>query len=439
VAKATATPPDFAGVAILTVAGAAVGNSRTICLKPGSWYESALLFTAAVGDPASGKTPALDMVARDYEQLQHKILAAYDQEVKFYQQQEKQREQIARDNKVLPKGEKKEVPPPGTEPPAPKRFLTTEATSEALHLLLKQNPRGLLMYVDELVGWVRSHGQYKGGRGNDRQLWLSTWSLKPLAVDRKAQGGTVISVPRPFVAVLGGLQSEMLNELEDRSRRNDGFIHRVLFVSPQPKPDTTWTEETVSAKSRDAWKNALLALRQLSLPADGGDDDAGALPLSTEAKELWVGFYNGLKAEQRSPELPPTLIGPYGKLISYCARFALILSQLRLVTGDAADGNVIDAESMRRAVQLVDYFKSHLRAVYSRLERTPEDDLAMRALVWIRRHGNHCTLRKLQRAGIPGIVKASVAEEVLRNLADSGCGKIVEHGKHVLTFEFDPR
>ena len=439
VAKATATPPDFAGVALLTVAGAAVGNSRTICLKPGSWYESALLFTAAVGDPASGKTPAMDMVTRPYEQLQHKILAAHDQEVKHYQQYEKQREQIAKDNKNLPRGEKKKpLPQPATEPPDPERFLTTEATSEALHLRLKQNPRGLLMYADELVSWVRSHGQYKGGRGNDRQLFLSTWSLKPLAVDRKSQGGTVISVPRPFLAVLGGLQPEMLNELEDHRRRADGFIHRVLFVLPPPVSDTKWTEDTVSAKSREAWRNALLALRQLPLPADG-DDDAGALALSPEAKELWVAWYNAFKAEQRSPELPPTLIGPYGKLISYCARFALILSQLRLVTGEAADGNVIDAESMRRAVQLVDYFTSHLHAVYSRLELTPEDNLAMRALVWIRRHGKRCTPRELQRAGIPGIAKATVAEEVLRNLADSGYGRIEEHDKHSFTFVFEPR
>src|SRR5262249_61259499 len=108
-------------------------------------------------------------------------------------------------------------------------------------------PRGLLTYVDELVGFVRSHGQYKGGRGNDRQLWLSVWSKKGLAVDRKSQGGTVISVPRPFAAGLGGLQPDMLNELEDRSRRHDGFIHRVLFVLPPPVPEMKWTNDTVSA------------------------------------------------------------------------------------------------------------------------------------------------------------------------------------------------
>ena len=49
---------------------------------------------------------------------------------------------------------------------------------EATLWVLEDNPRGLLMVQDEGVAWVRSMGQYKGGRGNDRQFWLSAWSGK---------------------------------------------------------------------------------------------------------------------------------------------------------------------------------------------------------------------------------------------------------------------
>lgn len=55
VARATGTPPDYAALAILVVAGAAIGNSRALCIKANTWYEAARFYAVMVGDPASGK------------------------------------------------------------------------------------------------------------------------------------------------------------------------------------------------------------------------------------------------------------------------------------------------------------------------------------------------------------------------------------------------
>jgi hypothetical protein len=442
VASATSTPPDYAGVGMLAVAGAAIGNARRLCLKAGSWYEPPLLFAAAVGDPSSGKTPALDLVVKPFEEMQHELLQRHEKEVSDRRAAERLREQAEQENKALAKGEKKPLPELPPEPAPPARLVTSEATSEALHLLLKQNPRGLLMNVDELVGWTRGLGQYKGGRGNDRQLWLSVWSAKALTVDRRANGGSVISVPRPHLSVLGGLTPEMIGELEDRRRRNDGFLARILFTMPSPVPDVKWTDETLSEEARRDWRQTLAALRALEIPPEEGAEQ-GAISLSAGAKAAWVEWFNALKAEQRSPDLPPCLIGPWGKLISYCGRCALILFLLRVALGEAEESTGVDEPSLRHAIDLTGYFKSHARAVYSRLELSPEDGLAMRAVEWLRRHGSRCTPRELQRAGVPGIRKASVAQEVLKNLADWGYGHLEGStgGKagSAFTFVFAPR
>jgi hypothetical protein len=65
------------------------------------------------------------------------------------------------------------------------QLYTTDATLEALIQLLHQNPRGLLFVRDELTAWVLGMNQYRGGRGADRQQWLSLWNGADLIVHRK--------------------------------------------------------------------------------------------------------------------------------------------------------------------------------------------------------------------------------------------------------------
>jgi hypothetical protein len=206
-----------------------------------------------------------------------------------------------------------------------------------------------------------------------------------------------------------------------------------------PIPDTVWTEDTVGHTARQDWEQTLAVLRALKLDTES---NGGIVNLSPAAKQLWVSWYNRHKAEQRSPSLAPCLISPWGKLISYCARFALVLFLLRVAQGDVEEAGGIDEPSMRGAIELIAYFKSHLRAVYARLELSPEDGLAMRALAWLREHGNRCTPRELQRAGLAGVHKASAAKKVLQNLADWGYGRIEEQATNSgrsFVFIFEPR
>jgi hypothetical protein len=79
------------------------------------------------------------------------------------------------------------APPPPRRPTA-ERVHVNDTTIEALIQILKENPRGVMLERDELVGWVKSMDQYKaGGKGAERQYWLSAWSNRPVSVDRKGQ------------------------------------------------------------------------------------------------------------------------------------------------------------------------------------------------------------------------------------------------------------
>jgi hypothetical protein len=76
VAAATHGPPDYAAVPLLTVAGAAIGASRTLELKPG-WRERPCLYAAVIGPTGGEKTPALKRVVAPVYAEQSRRLANY--------------------------------------------------------------------------------------------------------------------------------------------------------------------------------------------------------------------------------------------------------------------------------------------------------------------------------------------------------------------------
>jgi Protein of unknown function (DUF3987)/Domain of unknown function (DUF3854) len=439
VARATSTPPDFAGVTMLVTAGAALGNSRALCLKSNVWYEAPLFYFAAVGHPSSGKTPAQDSVLKPYHGMQSTLIRSYQQALGEYETAKAEYEQALKENRSLPSDERVPLPPAPTKPPNPERFVAGEATVESLAPLLADNPRGLVMVQDEGVGWTKSMGQYKGGHGNDRQFWLANFSRKSHLVDRKSQGAMPINIPRPFVSVICGIQPEMLSELADHQGRNDGFLHRILFVLPTASSGADWTDHTVSDASRTTWVDTLTHLR--AFPMEELDDGPGhkAVHFSAEAKQAWIAWWDEHAAEIRSPELPAQLISPWGKLRTYAARLTIVLYYLWLVQGSGDEGHV-DVASVQRAIRLINYFKSHLRLVYGRLHMAPEDHRLFEVINWIRQHGGRCTARDLVRAR--QVSPTGTARKALTELVERGYGRLEPqaggNGRNVQWFILDP-
>jgi Protein of unknown function (DUF3987)/Domain of unknown function (DUF3854) len=440
VAAATGTPPDFAGVTMLVTAGAAIGCSRALCLKDGAWYEAPRFYAACVGDPASVKTPAMEQVIRPYQALQMALLQEYRAGKEEYGRAEADHERSLKEYKALNEDERGDPPVPPEEPAEPERFVTGDATVESLAVLLERNPRGLLMPQDEGAAWVRGMGQYKGGRGNDRQFWLSAWSGRGHLVDRKSQGAVAVSIPRPFINVPCGLPPDMLGELADHQGRNDGFLHRVLFAFPRAAAGTDWTDETVSLASRQTWETTLAGLRRLPMvELDDGLPGHRAVHLSAAARDAWVRWWDAHAAELRGEELPVGLIGPWGKLRSYAARLTLVLHYLWLVQGTGDEGDV-EAVSVERAAQMVGYFKSHLRLVYGRLGQTTEDNRLLEVLDWVRKSGGRCTARDLVRAR--KATPTDQAKRVLKELHERGYGRLDQeeaaNRRKVTVFVLDP-
>jgi hypothetical protein len=315
-------------------------------------------------------------------------------------------------------GKTVDVMPTKPEPPHFQQLFSTDATVEALGEVLAHNPRGTLFVRDELTGWARAMNQYKGGKGADRQTWLSFWNGATAVINRKSRKEPLV-LEHPFVGVTGCLPPDVLGELADERGREDGFIHRILFSSPSLAP-VVWTDDCLPQKTQDQYAAVLDALYKVH--GDESDRERPrVLPLTRKGKAAFVEWATSHYEELGAPDFAPTLRGPWAKMEGYCARLALVLHLARFVCQETKHTTVDDI-SVFGAAALIDYFKNHARLVYAQLQASPEEKRLDAARQWIARHGGEVTLRDLYRHKVAGCKTPTDAEHLLDLLVGHGYG-----------------
>jgi hypothetical protein len=255
---------------------------------------------------------------------------------------------------------------------------------------LVDNPRGVLCDPDEASGWVASFNEYKGKGGSDRQFWLSVWGSASVSVDRKG-GRESIYVPFPFVSVLGGLPPDMLASLRDDRGRNDGFLDRIVFSYPDSFPSQRWTEKEVSPEAESDWSEAVNRLFSQTMTIKDDRPLPHQVGFTPEGKTAWVEWFNRHAEEMEDPDFPDRHAGVWSKLRAHAARFALILSRLRLACdpcpSECSPGTLppVTAADVRGAVKLVDYFKSHLARINHQMTSGIGSADAKTLVAWLKR------------------------------------------------------
>lgn len=433
VAKALPCPVDFIGVPMLAVLGTAIGTTRELAVKQ-RWREGPRIYSAVVAEPGSKKSPALRFVMKPLYEEQQRFKEGYeeakkqdDHDLEDYEIREATWKKRLRQGGVP--GMKETPKPAKPIQPVMAQVFTTDTTLEALACLLQGNPRSLILVRDELTAWVLSQNQYRGGKGADRQSWLSFWNGAHAMVNRKTQHEPIM-LDNPLVCVTGGLPPEVLSDLADERGREDGFIHRILFGFPDRLP-IYWTDASVSEQAIDGYRQVCQNLMKLQ---GNSPTSPTVVSFTRNRKKAFIECANVLYGELADPNLLPNLRGPFAKLEGYGARMALILQLCRSVCGEA-NGDAVDQHSVLGAAALVHYFQSHARRVYAYLQSTPQDKQVMQALEWIEGQGGQVTARKLQNYHVAGVNTADEARGLLGRLAERGYGTVIEGAKHSTKFD----
>ena len=372
-------PEDFPGLSALIVAGAAIGRSASLLIKPG-YFASASLYGINVGNATSGKTPALTCIAGPLTEINANFLETYLQENEEFQQAHDAWERAPKSNK-----------PPRPIHPRLQTIVLNDCTAEIVKARLAENPRGLINVYDEGSAWIGSLNQYKSGKGTDRQFYLSALNGSPIRVDRMKDRDQPTSIRHPFLSIVGNMTPETLGDLREGEGRSDGFVERILFAFPEPTPRAQWSEEGVSPEAEDSWRLVIQRLRERPLVARDDKEFPHVVYFSPAAKRLWVDWFNANVAESRQPGYETSELSVDGKLENFTARLALILHLLMLATDpqSSSTGPIpeLSMEALAGAIVLWRYFRSHHRRARWRMNGGIENRDARSVVDWIKRHG----------------------------------------------------
>jgi Protein of unknown function (DUF3987) len=246
-------PPDFVAIPAMVALGAVIG--RKLAVRPQcktDWYEVPNLWGCIVGRPGALKSPAMDEALKPLHRLEAEAARDYEARVEFHRLQKEDAQKKAR--KGLKNGTADAASLIIEEPEEPKarRYVTNDATYEALGVILADNPNGTLAFRDELVSLLKTldREEHVAARG----FFLTAWNGKSgYTFDRIIRGRTHIEAA--CLSLLGSTQPGRLAEYMRRAisggAGDDGMVQRFsLLVWPDQSPHWANTDRYPASEPR---------------------------------------------------------------------------------------------------------------------------------------------------------------------------------------------
>ncbi|WP_299970198.1 YfjI family protein [uncultured Roseobacter sp.] len=399
-------PVDFVALALLSSASAIVGNTRWTVPWDG-WKEPPVIWGMLVGDPSSGKSPALDAVLDPIREIDNALGAQYQTE----RQEWSDKDEVAKlilskwkaDAKVaIQDGDTPRMKPAEADagaPPVRGRVRITDATTEKVGELLRDGWRGLLLSRDELSGWLGSMDRYSGG--GDRPFWLEAFGGRSYSVDRKNSPEPII-VDHLSVSILGGTQPDKLDSLLVRSD-DDGLLARFMVVFPEPAPMRRPAATLDTAK-------VLAAMERLRALEPAVDDQGNKRPFFLHLQEpAQVALHEfRLQCAAWEAEASGLMKSHVGKLPGLSVRVATVLALMDSVAVGEEPVTSISAAHMGRACHYVgEHLRRHAYRAYGAASQPQELRAASRVAEIIQREGlRQVSTRDIQRRGLVGLQSA---------------------------------
>ncbi len=223
------------------------------------------------------------------------------------------------------------------------RYALTDATVEKLGVILAGQPRGALVFRDELAGWLQGMTRYSGG-GSDRPFWLEADGGRGFSVERLCRDP--VHIDFLSVGVLGGIQPDRLKTLPFKSD-DDGLLARFLPVS-RPAPIKRPTAGADEAFLSTAFER-LLAL-QMPLTEEG-HPRPWFVPFAEDAAALFQDYRETVRGWETGAE--GLLLSYMGKLPGIAVRLSLILAFLDYAATGRDTPQAITLDAVARAAHFV--------------------------------------------------------------------------------------
>jgi len=383
---------DFCAIALMVVLGAVIGAGCGVTPKrKDDWLVIPNLWGVLIANPGTLKSPAMAEILKPLAHLEAISKQEYDAELVCFEGEKEahkaQKEgirskmlQTANGKKDLSMEELTSQFISLESPKAPlwKRYKTNDATIEKLAELLKDNPRGLLVFKDELSGLLVTWE--KDGREPDRAFFLEAWNGQGGITSDRIGRGTV-HVDNACISILGGIQpAKILNYVYHATseHKNDGLIQRFQMMSyPNRLAHKACIDEYPDFIARDKAFEVIKTLANMDFEQYGAikskNDSIPYYHFDEQAQEIFYHWLNNIFDKMQTDE-PPVILEHLSKYPSLMPSIALIDHLVNIADGEPE--GPITAKSAALAVKWCEYLESHMRRVYGLV-----GDIAQRSAV----------------------------------------------------------
>lgn len=425
IAERMQCPPDYPAVAAIVSMGAVIG--RQLGIRPkrrDDWLVVPNLWGAIVGRPSLMKTPALAESRKMLARLEIKAKEKHEAALADHKTSATVADMIGKEKKRAAAKAIEKAMTEGDNPadaaravlagavmeapePVRRRYTTQDPTVEKLGELLCETPRGLLIFRDELTGWLKTMD--KDGHENDRSFYLEAWNgTGRYTYDRIGRG--TVEIDAACVSLLGGIQPGPLRAYiaaaTNGGAGDDGLLQRLqLLVWPDAGGEWVNIDRWPDSEAKNRVYAIFERLDQLCPHIDKGDvpalqfDDAGQDAFNTWREK----FERRIRAEN----MPPALEAHVTKYRSLLPSLALIFHLI-----DSPDHAAVGAEHVHRAEAWLTYLETHARRLYAQV-LNPGMAAAVALSERLKNLPEPFTAREVSQRGWAGLDREAVEKALL--------------------------
>jgi len=428
-------PPDYAAMGAMVTLSAVIG--RRVGIKPKAlddWLVVCNLWGVAIGRPSSMKTPALSEILKPLKHLEIEERKNHELNIKQFnidlemrkftgEQKHRQAKAAIKDgNNTKARSILEQAAAEEKEIPVRKRYIISDTTIEKLGELLNENPNGLLLFRDEISGWLKTID--REDRPNDREFWLESFDGNgSYTYDRIGRG--TIDIQANITSVIGGIQpSKLLPYILDiftHGKKDDGFIQRLqLSVYPDQNKEWRYIDRSPDKLAKGKVFNIYDAIaNKINFPIPEDGEDLPSINFDAEAQILFIEWLTKFEIELRSNELHPVLESHLTKYRSLIPSLALIIHIANSAEHEIFNLVPVTKNSLLKAICWGVYLRSHTERIYS-IGINPEKTSAQLILKKIKENKleNKFTARDIHRSGWSGLSSTGIIKDALLLLED---------------------
>lgn len=350
-AEACSCSKEYIMLSLLVLSGVIIAHKRRVKVREG-WEEPSVIWGLLVGNPSCRKSVSMTPFYKALEPLNARRVAEYELLKSIYLDRVKDIKSNKEDKSIWDDLIRE------LNKPILDQIVLGDTTMEGLLKTINpKNPTGSCLFRDEFDGILKNAQSYNNG---NKTGFTEGYNGNQYILNRAGKDEPII-IPELLIALLGGIQPEVLAEIMEAA--DDGFMSRFLFAYSEPKKidvmgDGFVFDISLLTRIFNRLDTEIIGKKASTTRVDELDTKVivkKSLTLSDEAKLVLQEFINKHHEDQEC--VSGLLASSYGKMHGQMLRIACVLEHLFwAVESDREPPIEITADTLKKARNLMEFY-----------------------------------------------------------------------------------